>query len=344
METDQCHPTLDYLFRNLSLIDIETNHHLMLKKLLTYPVVVKALLNLEVHEPVVEREPNKGKFDLLVKEVDKERAFIEVKVWNDLKSKQLTQQKEFIDDREAKSYHLLIGPTSLEYDRGILWGKYQTTMLTAKDLWTAIDVLLKQPPSDDPFLPIAKAYREVLESQYLKWRNAWLDKNSTSVPNRVFYFSFFGDLKKQLSDSSLRIIAGRYGNGILQDHQSYNLKSKDFEGTLRLEIVNHDMMIRLHQKGKAQDRRYLIRDQLIEALKVLIDRKYAKMTKWNDRMSTNMKIVRLSLEKLDLKRKDGAYNKKHKEIILKRIADALIDFRSALGKMNLEDADLFPIP
>ena len=96
-------------------IDYEQTHQLLLELFLKDASFRKLLLQIDVKGVEIVREPERGLFDLAVKENGEYIAMLELKAWGTLEDHQLKKQVEFLKKHHLLGYYVLFNTSDISH-------------------------------------------------------------------------------------------------------------------------------------------------------------------------------------------------------------------------------------
>jgi hypothetical protein len=193
-------------------------------------------------------------------------------MWSSLTDQQLGRQVGFLKTHGHRGGYVLLGTSWFEFDDAMLGER--TEGLGARfgyeQVIDALNRLLVAPGQPPDVYELALAYRNALDSQFTKLKNA----AHSDRKDRLFYYSLFWLLKQQLKEFKTAIYTVNNPGGPVYILNNRSWESLDLDGVateLYYEVVNDRLCIKFHAGSEDAPTRLRIRDAVRRAAHAVLD-------------------------------------------------------------------------
>lgn len=285
---------MKYWFQDCRAIDYELTHQLLIVKLCRVDAFVRVLSGINDAEVTkVEREPDRGFFDLKVTLRSGHSLWVEVKMWSGLSKQQYDKQVDFIRGRSGDlGIYILLGSSWIERTAEDMQGD-PVRWVSYPELSAALERIMRSDFTDILQRELAVIYLEALLTQHEGIRGMY--RTLASQPSQLAYYSYFQEMRAHLPDVRTGIYTEHKGTSQHIMHVLdlwLPIELDEGCGHLYLEIIDHEITIRFaHDKGN----RSLIRQRLLSHYLPLIQRINPKAHA-QGKASKYMRIVRMDLD------------------------------------------------
>ncbi|MBK8656483.1 MAG: hypothetical protein IPN20_21805 [Haliscomenobacter sp.] len=168
-----------------------------MKVLLPDSAFAKLLLRATAEVGLVESEPQRGAFDLLVPLKDGTEYYLELKMWCELKEGQIKKQTQDLKENQHAVY-LLLGRSRYEWSKERVEQYPKAKRLSYEELLHALERYLELAASPE-LTELAGAYKEELEDQFRWLESAWKTVSRTDKNMALpYYYSAYAAIQKKL--------------------------------------------------------------------------------------------------------------------------------------------------
>lgn len=284
---------MEYWFRDCRAMDYELTHQLLLEKFCGDGGFVRELSGV-ANDAVdhVEREPDRGRFDLKIALRSGRHLWVEIKMWSGLTDTQYQKQVAAIKERPGDlGIYILLGSSWIERTAEDMIGE-PLRWISYPQLAVALDRIIGAVDADRLHREMALLYRDSLVVQH-EWLLG-LYRDLEREPSQLTYYSYFQHMRGYLSDIRTGIYSEHKGASQYIMHVKDNwlpIALEDGSGYLYLEIIDHEISIRFaHKEGD----RGMIRRRLVNHYLPLIQ-KMSPDAHARGKASKFMRIVRMDL-------------------------------------------------
>jgi len=203
------------------------------------------------------------------------RVLLEIKMWSALTPGQLGRQVEFLKTHGYCGGYVLFGTSWFEFDESKLRESTDGlgVRLGYEEIIDAINRLLVAPGQPLDVYELALAYRNTLDSQFRKLRDAV----HSGSRDRLFYYSLFWLLKQKLKEFKTAIYTVNNPGGLVYILNNQSWESLDLDGVateLYYEVVNDRLCIKFHAESKVGPTRRRIRETIRCAAHAVLDQQF----------------------------------------------------------------------
>lgn len=250
--------------------DYERTHQVVLYTLFERSDLPALLAGVRRNEPT-EWEPERQLFDLGLCG-DSSRVLIELKMWSSFTDQQLRRQVAFLKEHGHRAGYILFGTSWFEYDETMVGEQTEGlgTRLGYDEVIYALNRLLVAPGQPADVYELTLAYRNVLDSQYKKLKDAV----HSSSRDKNFYYSLFWRLKQKLRGfhTAIYTVSNPGGPVYILSNQSWEyLYLNGVAVELYYEVVNNRLCLKFHPETDDNETRRHIRDGVRCAAHVVLD-------------------------------------------------------------------------
>jgi len=254
-------------------IDYERTHQVALYTLFEKSDLPELLAGVRKTRPT-EWEPEAQLFDLGLSS-DTSRILLEIKMWSALTDQQLRRQVDFLKTHGHRGGYVLLGTSWFEFDDAMLAKRTEGrgARLGYEQVIDALNRLLVAPSQPPEVYELALAYRNALDAQFTKLKNA----ADSGRKDRLFYYSLFWRLKQGLKEFETAIYTVNNPGGPVYILNNQSWESVDLHGVrteLYYEVVNDRLCIKFHAESEDAATRQRIRDAVRRAVHAVLDGKF----------------------------------------------------------------------
>jgi len=251
-------------------VDYERTHQVALYALFEKSDLPDLLAGVRRTRPT-EWEPEGQLFDLGLSS-DTSRVLLEIKMWSSLTDQQLGRQVGFLKTHGHRGGYVLLGTAWFEFDDAMLGERTEGlgARLGYEQVIDALNRLLVAPGQLPDVYELALAYRNALDSQFTKLKNA----AHSGQKDRLFYYSLFWLLKQKLKEFKTAIYTVNNPGGPVYILNNQSWESLDLDGVateLYYEVVNDRLCIKFHAGSEDAPTRLRIRDAVRRAAHAVLD-------------------------------------------------------------------------
>lgn len=251
-------------------VDYERTHQVVLYALFEKSDLPDLLAGVRRTQPT-EWEPEGQLFDLGLSS-DASRVLLEIKMWSSLTDSQLGRQVEFLKTHGHRGGYVLLGTSWFEFDEAMLAQRTDGlgVRLGYEKIIDALNRLLIAPGQPPDVYELALAYRNALNSQFMKLKDAC----HSDSKDRLFYYSLFWLLKEKLKEFKTAIYSVNNPGGPVYILNNQSWESLYLDGVvteLYYEVVNDRLCIKFHAESEDGPTRRRIRDAVRRAAHAVLD-------------------------------------------------------------------------
>ncbi|NQT54345.1 hypothetical protein HQ576_19970 [bacterium] len=252
-------------------VDYELTHQIVLYTLFEKSDLPFLLAGVRRTQPT-EWEPERQLFDLGLSS-DAPRVLLEIKMWSDLTSQQLDRQVEHLKTHGYRGGYILLGTSWFEFDEAMLAERTsgRGERFGYEQIIDGLDRLLDPPGLPPDVRELALAYRNALDSQFRKLKDAC----HSDSKDRCFYYSLFWLMKQKLKELKTAIYTVNNPGGPVYILNNQLWEWVDLDGImteLYYEVVNDRLCIKFHADSKDGPTRRRIRDAVRCAAHAVLDK------------------------------------------------------------------------
>lgn len=254
-------------------VDYERTHQIVLYTLFEKTDLPDLLVGVRRTQRT-EWEPEGQLFDLGLSS-DTSRVLLEIKMWSALTDGQLARQVEFLKTNGHRGGYVLLGTSWFEFDEAILGERTdgRGARLGYEQIIDALNRLLVAPGQSPDVYELALAYRNTLDSQFRKLKDAC----HSDSKDKLFYYSLFWLLKQELKELKTAIYTVNNPGGPVYILNNRSWESLNIDGTatdLYYEVVNNRLCIKLHADSKDGPTLRRVRKKVRDAAHAVLDEKF----------------------------------------------------------------------
>jgi hypothetical protein len=261
---------IDLLFR--TAIDYERTHQLALFTLFLKSSLPSYLVGITTPKSIL-WEPEGQLFDLGIEDTTK-TAYVELKMWSALSDNQRRRQTDFLVDKKSSGLYVLLGTSWFEHSANSI--ACESGGLVKKvgydELISVLNRLMIEAGQPPDVYELALAYRNALQEQFEKMKNAFTIKNK----GKLYFYSLYWEIQKRINgmETTIYTVNNPGGSVYILNNSYWKLFSAgNLSGKLFYELVNGRLCIKFFSE-QSNENKCTIRDCVRGAVRSVLGSKY----------------------------------------------------------------------